>query len=145
MSDILAVLWFDLPPKECSPNGRYHWAVKSAAVKAYRSRVAYECKRLLQCRHIQPITEKVQIDLTFYLYRGRDPMEKYVRECRYFPRDEDNARASFKAGQDGMVDAGLLRSDSKGYVRAGVTRLLTTLRDHEGRCGVQVELRRATE
>lgn len=120
-----------LPPKQCSPNGRYHWAEKAKEVKAYRQAVG---EYLFYVHKLAGAFEMpVIIDLEFYLCR------KDVNY--YYPRDEDNARASFKSGQDALVDAGVVPSDSKKNVRAGSVKLYTRAKEHKGRTCVVMTIR----
>ncbi len=92
------------PPAELSPNSRKGWRAKASFVHAYR----YLCKvetlnqfalatgglRPLRIRGERPINATI----TFVLKDKRR-------------HDWDNLLASFKAGIDGIVDAGLLPDD----------------------------------
>lgn len=77
------------PPRELSPNARCHWAVKSAAVKAYRHRVCTEAIVAGARRMTGPFSVRL---IFCPIGRGPNP-------------DLDNVIASFKAGQDGLADA----------------------------------------
>jgi hypothetical protein len=122
-----------LPPKALSPNEPIHWAKKSPIIKQYRSQCAYlmheqEWETLPQFEGV------VKVHLDFYLHR--DPSNKF----EYFPRDEDNARSAFKAGQDALKDIGIIKGDSKKFLRMGETRLRTTKPEHQGRACVVMTL-----
>ena len=80
-----------LPPKALSPNTPIHWREKARHVKLYREQCAYLMAEL-EWGAGGFIPTPVRVHLDFYLCR--DPLNTY----EYFPRDEDNARASFKAG-----------------------------------------------
>lgn len=88
-----------LPPGEMSPNARLHWSVKSPAAAVFRDAVRLYCinQRNLTKRWV-PFCRPV-MDLTFIFDKDRR-------------RDEDNMRARFKPGLDGMVDAELLIDDN---------------------------------
>lgn len=94
-----------LPPAECSPNWRGHWAQRHQASRIYQNAVFYECvdaRNKLERVHWQPgfpPFQKPRLDLTFVF-------PKYRR------RDEDNLRARFKPGLDAIVQAGLIEGDS---------------------------------
>ena len=119
-----------LPPKQASPNNRAHWATTRSATTAYRQM----CATSYMIAKVPALKTPVKIHLDFYLCRT--PMTLYCE--RYFPKDADNARASFKAGQDAMQDAGLIPGDSKRYVIPGETNLYTTKKQHKGRSCVVV-------
>ena len=108
------------PPAECSPNARCGWRAKAAAVQQYR----YDCKidALDQVGSLKWAWGKpVPVTITFILKDKRR-------------HDWDNLLASFKAGIDGLVDAGLLPDDD-------VRSWTCTLRYEEGpKAGVRVEL-----
>ncbi len=89
------VITLPFPPAELSPNSRCGWRAKAAAVQAYR----YECKVL--CRQEtngMTMPQYTTATITFVLKDKRR-------------HDWDNLLASFKAGIDGIVDAGLLPDD----------------------------------
>lgn len=101
-----------LPPEECSPNWRGHWAEKSKAGKIYQGAVFYQCvdaRNLLErgpWRPGFPPFQNPRLDLTFVFPQRRK-------------RDEDNLRARFKPGLDAIVQAGLLEGDSMEKVVLG--------------------------
>lgn len=93
-----------LPPRELSPNTYKHWRIVSQAKKAYRRDIGLEA--------IQPLrgflSDKVGLSLAFCV--------KGARGMAYQPRDEANALSAFKAGIDGLIDAGLCEDDSRKYL-----------------------------
>jgi crossover junction endodeoxyribonuclease RusA len=119
-----------LPPKALSPNARVHWAVKAKVTKQYRA----ACAMAYHCSRVPPLFPPVKIHLDFYL--ARVPLAYDA----YFAKDADNARSSFKAGQDALADAGIIPSDGQRYLRMGETRLHTRAKEHQGRCCVVVTL-----
>jgi len=95
-----------LPPGAMSPNWRGHWSRKSPASAEYREAVRLYClnQRNLEKRWA-PFSRPV-MDLTFVFAQERN-------------RDEDNMRARFKPGLDGLVDAGLLVDDNPSRLITG--------------------------
>ncbi len=97
-----------LPPAECSPNWRGHWAERYTASKGYKEAVGWSVKSEMQKVPYHKLDsglylcefpwDKAEMSLTFV-----------VKEERI--RDEDNWRARFKPGQDALVEAGLLVYD----------------------------------
>lgn len=89
------------PPAELSPNARCHWRVKAEAVAMYRKTCTYMTKMVMWEQSAIgkfPLKPPVEASITFVLKGKRR-------------RDMDNLFASFKAGIDGIVDAGLLPDD----------------------------------
>jgi len=86
-----------LPPKECSPNWRGHWAVKAKAVKAYRTLTA--AVALTESDGDRPRWKRAMSQLRFFFRDQR-------------ARDADNLLASMKAAFDGLTDAGILADDA---------------------------------
>ena len=106
-----------LPPAECSPNARIHWAKRYRAAEVYRGSVFYECVSarnigLLEGRSF-PIA-RAQVHLTF------------VFGCRR-RRDEDNLLARFKPGLDGIVQSGLIMDDDVNHLEISGLDILTDL------------------
>jgi hypothetical protein len=101
-----------LPPSECSPNWRGHWAQRYRAARDYQQDVFYCCVdarnklERVPWRPGFPPFEKAQLTLTFIF--------SYFQE-----RDEDNLRARFKPGQDALVQAELIKGDSPEHLVMG--------------------------
>lgn len=103
-----------LPPPDLSPNKRCHWAVKDRWTGAYRSDV-FRMALKARGRERDIAHPKVRVSLTFCIKGGKG---------RYYqPRDENNAVAAFKAGFDGIVDAGWCKDDSAEYMELGPVRI----------------------
>lgn len=107
----------ELPPVESSPNWRGHWSQRYRAAKRYQEAVYYECVDVRNSLQRQPgappfhAYEKARLDLTFVFPQWRG-------------RDEDNLRASFKPGQDAMVQAGLIVDDKKENLTLGEIKVV---------------------
>lgn len=101
-----------LPPVSSSPNWRGFWAERHEASNIYQTAVFYECvdarNRLerLPWQPGSPPFKKPRLDLTFVFPHHRQ-------------RDEDNLRARFKPGQDGIVQAGLVEGDTMEHLVMG--------------------------
>lgn len=109
-----------VPPVECSPNWRGHWAQQYRAARAYRDAVYYESvnvKNTLKAPWATPAYpfRRARLDLTFIFRRRQD-------------RDEDNLRASFKPGQDGLVLARLIADDTPEYLELGNIEIIVDRR-----------------
>ena len=87
-----------LPPRECSPNFRGHWAKKARAVRTLRD--ATKLCALNDSKFARPEFEKAEVSITLV-----------VRDSRFY-RDPDNMIASLKPAIDGCVDAGIIKDDS---------------------------------
>lgn len=118
-------LHLPLPLRDLSPNRRVHWAAKNRAVQAYRVEVGWLVKEQ-QLEGI-PLEGPVRVFLTFNV-------RSQYGDGRYRPRDQDNALSAFKAGFDGMTDAGVWTDDSQMEI-AGVS-----IERNPGEPGVTVRL-----
>ena len=104
-----------LPPNALSPNVRTHWAAKAAWVESYAVTVAYAATEArVSCKPPWPTAGKVRISLLFGTKVAKHERGVFAR-CR----DVDNALASFKAGIDGMVRAGIMPDDGHKFVSYG--------------------------
>jgi len=118
-----------LPPAAMNPNSRGHWTAKSKAAAEFRDAVRLYCiseRNLI--KGWVPFSRPV-IDLTFIYASLRD-------------RDEDNARAAFKPGLDGIVDAELLLGDSP---KSLITGKITMVVDKKRAPSTIIELREGGE
>lgn len=115
-----------LPPKELSPNRArgQHWGTKSRCAGDYRrtiamlamsERIQWERRRLNQWVP----AELARISLEFGI---RNPVIRGF-DVAYRPKDTDNAIASFKAGQDGLRDAGVIFDDDYLHLERGTVRI----------------------
>lgn len=122
-----------LPPTKCSPNSRgKHWGGKARAVKSYRETCGLIAKRIWGQR--DAMAGMVTITLDFYLCRG------IHTDSLYLPRDPDNALASAKGAIDSLKDAGVIKGDSKKFVRIGEVTLYTKAPEHQGRTELVLSL-----
>lgn len=80
------------------------------------------------------MTGVVTIDLDFYLCKG------IQGEGLYFPRDPDNAISSAKAAIDSLTTVGVIKGDSKKYVRIGEVRLHSKKGEHMNRTELVMRL-----
>jgi hypothetical protein len=76
----------------------------------------------------------VTIDLDFYMCKGINA------EGQYLARDPDNALASIKAAIDSLKDAGVIKGDSKKYVKIGQVNLHTKRSEHRGKTELRMTL-----
>lgn len=97
-----------LPLRELSSNGSHgHWTKTSRARKQYRAEVEAEARKV----GLAP-ADRVRVSLVFGIMGGRDAK-------RYQPRDVANALSAFKAGIDGLIDAGMAPDDSREHLELG--------------------------
>ena len=90
------VFTLPLPPRESSPNARPHHMAKARAAKAYRAKVRMLTSSALRGK--RPLYPEAMLELHW--------IHKTAHRL-----DSTNAIASFKAGEDGLADAGLLLND----------------------------------
>ena len=107
-----------LPPRALSSNGSHgHWSRKSRAARDYRTSV---WALVLAARFPDSPPARRRVSYTFGI--------KGARAGGYYcPRDISNALAAFKAGQDGLVDAGLLVDDSAKWMELGTVTIDATV------------------
>ena len=106
---VLTITIPGLPPRECSPNARVHWIVKAQHAGRYRQIVKLVAKSALaehrkaiiaRSTWVMDCTNKpMRLDITFVVPDRRR-------------RDKTNFASAFKAGLDGLVDAGIIKDDS---------------------------------
>lgn len=104
-----------LPPEEYSPNWRGHPIEKHRAGKIYRQLVFYtlvSARNLVMREKSGWVPYKVaRLDLTFVFPEQR-------------ARDEDNMRARFKPGQDALVQAGYILTDTPKHLVLGKIEMI---------------------
>lgn len=104
-----------LPPVECSPNWRGHWAQRYRAAQEFKSAVFYHCldarNREMTLTGTWVPFQRAIMNLTFIF--------PHVRE-----RDENNIIARFKPGQDAIVSAGFIPNDSPAHLIRGRLEVL---------------------
>lgn len=114
-----------LPPREVSPNGRHHWAVKARATKLARREAWYWFRNAMP-KHWFPVP--ITLDVVY----------RCPRQARgYKPKDVQNAIGALKASIDGMVDAGVVPDDSAEWVSWGSCRI-----ERAGQSGVSITVKR---
>lgn len=105
-----------IPPRELSPNARVHWAAKARATKRYRYESFVEWKKaIMHAGGWTPIPVELRVEYTHFR-----------RADGYLPMDEENAIAAIKAAIDGMVDAGIVPTDSAKWLRVGRLVIIPT-------------------
>ena len=120
-----------LPFLELSPNARPNRFAKADATKRYRAAVGeILCQQVFTAVCVHPLRTPAVLDLDFYQHRPtyKDTIiavgrSWYAASQFAYPTDADNARASFKAGQDALADAGVLANDDAKHLVAGYTRI----------------------
>ena len=108
MTDVITFTT-SLPPRGCSPNRSDHWSGAYTAKRDYREEVWADAA-VAGASHLR--WAAARISLTFGTHRRPG-------DGRYHPTDRDNAVASFKAGQDGIVDTGLIEDDAFAHLEIG--------------------------
>lgn len=124
---------FPLPPRELSPNARPHFMARARATKRYRE----DCMLLTLAAKPKGWegAHPIEIDVVYRGFRG----------CgRYAARDCQNAVASMKGLVDGIVDAGVIPSDSAKWLSWGTFRLTTTVKEAGNRAGIFMRIRTQT-
>ena len=112
------VIELPLPPRALSSNGSHgHWSKKSSAANGYR--MVCRAVALAACNR-EPHNERRRVSYTFGIKGAR-------KLGLYQPRDISNALAAFKAGQDGLVDAGILVDDSAKWMELGTVTIDATV------------------
>ena len=109
------VIELPLPPRALSSNGSHgHWSKKNRAAQDYR----LECKilALMDCRVRLLDRRRMRVSYAFGIKGAR-------KTGVYCPRDIPNALAAFKAGQDALVDAGVLVDDSAKWMELGTVTI----------------------
>ena len=111
MTPAIFELTLPFPPQSQSPNARVNFHVKARDAATYKNEcyvlARTERQRLQNEGADFPLTVPVTVLLTFLLpARTR--------------RDWDNLHASFKAGFDGIVEAGVLHDDNVWELRMGL-------------------------
>ncbi|RPJ39946.1 MAG: hypothetical protein EHM35_00905 [Planctomycetaceae bacterium] len=110
-------LLLPLPPKELNPNARLHHFPKAKATKQYRELVRAEAMSQ---------TTPVQRDdwrRWEVPYATRLRLREVYRIAGKRKRDVRNLFAAFKAGEDGLVDAGILPGDDDSVLEHGPPKI----------------------
>lgn len=120
-----------LPLRYVSPNFHGHWRYRARATKETReiARIAAmgDAVGLIRSQKENPGPIRISVVMNM-ARRGNDSY--------YRPLDAANAIGSLKATMDGLVDAGVVPSDSHEWVIWGDVVLNRTAKAHGGKCGV---------
>jgi len=106
---IKLTLTLPLPPRELSPNARLHHFPKAEVTKEYRRRVYIQCM--------------IQRGEWGRRETGRYLVTETYRFADRRKRDVRNLFAAFKAGEDGLVDAGILPGDDDSVLEHGAPKI----------------------
>lgn len=141
------VIEFPLPPRELSQNATREgsWAKKAEARRIYRAccaNMAKQKKATLWKSNRFPLLCPVVINVRFLdgrLKRGVVGW-KPAMEGVYCPRDILNGCGAIKAIPDALVDAKILAGDDHKRLKLGSVEILTTKKEHKGKCCVEITL-----
>ena len=142
------VVAIDLPTQPLRAHQGFHRMVKAEAIKKYRE--AAKLKAIAS--RFAPIAGKVEI--THVWFCGLTPLEIACRKNKVTlpmakrltrPEDEQNAIQPLKAAIDGLVDAKLLRGDTRHDVKWGDFIKLSTAKEHFGKNGILLFIREINE
>ena len=134
-----AIISIPLPNRNLTAQQGVHRMVKRDATCAYRQQV----ETIVRAKRLPQFKGKVRIHHVWFC--GLSNIEKAYRQNKveipkkvglYRPDDEGNATASLKAAIDGLVDAGLLRGDTRHDLTWGDYEKLSTAKQHGGRCEI---------
>ena len=101
-----------LPYRELGQNSRVYFRKKARLTKEYRNEVCFWATQALEKVGSERPNERVKVTLEYGIKGGR-------AIGRYQPRDEANAIDAWKAGYDGLVDAGIAISDAAKHMHNG--------------------------
>ena len=102
-----------LPPSDLSPNVRLHHMQKAKAARQYRQDCSW-------CGFAEIFAWKMDEDWG----SARVRMTETYRIAGRRKRDVRNLFAAFKAGEDGLVDAGILPGDDDSVLEHGSPRIV---------------------
>lgn len=115
-----AVLTFEvsLPYRALGQNSRGNWRKKHRPTALYREEAALVAASAMRAQGWTP-PARATVTLEYGTKGGRTV-------GRYQPRDEANAIDAFKAGYDGIVDAGVVQDDSRKHLHIGGATISNT-------------------
>lgn len=108
------------------------------ARKEYRRLCAYAFQQ--KFKDIKTPIDHITIYLEYYCWKGNTEAQKYARQDYYFPRDEMNGQIGFKAGQDALIDAGVITDDSARHVCMGGCKIYSNEKEHKRKTGLMVTI-----
>lgn len=103
-----------LPPEECSPNYRGHWAKRHRASREYTTAVFYmaiDMRNRLKAKGEFKCIRVARLDVTLIFPELR-------------VRDDDNLWTRFKPGRDALVRAGLIEADDMEHLHIGTMNVI---------------------
>ena len=110
-------LTFPLPPDDLSPNARVHYLAKARAAATYRK----SAKLLSRSKLNASGTSE-----TWFRFLEEEPQLRLTETYRIAgkrKRDVRNLFAAFKAGEDGLVDAGIIPGDDDSVLEHGAPKI----------------------
>lgn len=127
-----------VPPPEpgCAQNTRKHWRVRHRADKLARTVAQLYAHSAVVSASWQT-ADRVRIHIDWYMAR----VTGFKAKC-YHPLDIQNALGALKSTIDGLVDGGVVVSDSHKHVQFGDVRLHRTKKEHQGRTAVVLTVER---
>ena len=111
MTDVLTAKTA-LPHRDGAQNARGHWAKRHRATALDREHAGW----IFRANGTR-FPGKVEVSVVYACHRG---------SAGYQPRDVANAIGALKAQIDGLVDAGVIKDDSRKYLTWGRFDLVTT-------------------
>lgn len=110
-----------LPPRLCSPNAKARFNIfeVSNAKADYKLAVMVDAR---DADHRWQRPARARVSLLFGTARSRGP----YKPALYRPQDIGNAVSAFKAGFDGLVEAGLLVDDDAKHMALGNVEIDST-------------------
>lgn len=109
-----------LPPDALSPNARVHYMARARATKQYR----FDCAlAFAEARPKSWLPMAVTVDIVYRCHR----------DCGgYAAKDAPNALSAIKATFDAAIDAGIVPSDARHWLRLGSMDLIASKKDLKG-------------
>ena len=98
-----------IPPQECSPNWRGHWAEKYQPARVYHDAVYYSC--------VDTRNRGEKEGKSFPMLHAKLDLTLVFSESRR--RDKDNMLARFTPGLNAIKDAGLILDDDSEHLEIG--------------------------
>lgn len=111
-----------LPPRLCSPNAKARFNVfeVSKAKAGYKQEVWVHARN---ADHRWKRPDRARVSLLFGTARTKGP----YKPALYRPQDIGNAVSAFKAGFDGLVEAGFLVDDDAKHMALGSVEIDSTV------------------
>lgn len=136
-----------LPPVELSPNRNFHFSVTAFNTSEYRQSVGWLTKAALlaaggvkfescviHARYV--IIDRCPVANEYKVFTKKGKETRIP--VKYRPQDSANGVIAMKAAQDGMIDAGLCKTDSHHYVMQGLAVIERMTPPHARARGFQI-------